>query len=503
MAIVRRAKQVQDAPLAAVPAPAPAARAVVHTDPLNELIVIAAAVVDWEGCRAVVRRYAPDFFQVEQHRLIWEGLRTMHSRALGWDPETLRQVTGGAADVDYVLGVIEARPEVPPNLKHHLEVLEWDRARVEAARGPLTELLKAIDDPRAAPDRVRALGQQVATALASGGGSLQLLRDPAQLRLEVHRDLEAQKEEGQRFPYGIDGLDYWDHDDPSPARAYMKDDPRMVVGTRPGKVTVVTASSGGGKSTVLTLIALAQANLGRRVAYAPWEPDAAPTLKTLAVQSLGYSRTAFNTGAFTDDEQAAVEREVERLSELIFFMSNPLDTVKWSRDGSHNERVLDAIEGFIADIGADVFVADLWDMGFRFEHEHQEREALNRQQAMGVSLGVHSILLQQQKIKELEKANRPNRRPARDLIKGSSRWVDVADAILGVYIPGLFKDVPIDVLELGVLKQRDGRWPLAVEFNYNPDRGQLWGGRSIPVHGVDSIGDDVPALDAFLSKGRR
>lgn len=179
MAVVRRAKSAEPtAPLkvngaaapAARPTP-PAARAVVHTDPLNELIVIAACVVDWETGRKTTPLYAPDFFQVEQHRTIWEGLRTMHSRGLGWDPETLRQVSGGKADVDYLLGVIEARPDVPPNLRHHLDVLEWDRARVECARGPLSALLRAIDDPRAAPERVRALGQQVSAAFEAAGRS--------------------------------------------------------------------------------------------------------------------------------------------------------------------------------------------------------------------------------------------------------------------------------------------------------------------------------------------
>ncbi len=181
MAVVRRAKSAKAAQeVAAVPprvngSPVPAAvptpRAVVHTDPLNELIVIAACIVDWETGKKTTPLYAPDFFQVEQHRTIWEGLRTMHSRGLGWDPETLRQVSGGKADVDYLLGVIEARPEVPPNLAHHLEVLGWDRARAAVARGPLSALLKVIDDPRAAPDRVRALAEEVAAELTAGAKS--------------------------------------------------------------------------------------------------------------------------------------------------------------------------------------------------------------------------------------------------------------------------------------------------------------------------------------------
>lgn len=510
MAFVRRAKG-QDAPPARVPPPLPQpgaaplpvpTTAVVHTDPLNEIVILAAVVVDWEGCRAIVRKYSPDFFHVDAHKLAWEAIRQMHSRDLGWDPETLR-LLAPELDVDYVLSLVEARPDVPPNLQSHLEKLESEKARVECAKGPLSDLLRAIDDPKESPERLRVIGRQLAASLDVGVGAMHLMIDPGQIRREVSATLDRRREGGDIHPFGIDELDYWDHDDPSPARAYSKGDPRLLIGTAPGAVTVITASSGSGKSTFTSLIAIAQANRGRRVAYAPWEPRAAPTIITMAVQSLGFSRTKFITGRFSREEQARLEQEVERLSSLIFFMRNPIDSVKWSKDGSHNERCLDHIEGFLSTVRAEIFIADLWDMAFRFEGEHDEREALNRQQAMAERLGVHPILLQQQKIKELEKGDQnKNKRPRRDLIKGSSAWVDRGDTILAPFIPGLFKDVPIDAMEIGILKQREGRWPLAIEFNYNPELGAIWGGRSIPVHGDESLGEGVTPLDTFVKQGR-
>src|SRR5258708_27563947 len=34
----------------------------------------------------------------------------------------------------------------PPNLQHHLDVIKWDRARVEAIRGPVGGLVDALGD---------------------------------------------------------------------------------------------------------------------------------------------------------------------------------------------------------------------------------------------------------------------------------------------------------------------------------------------------------------------
>jgi hypothetical protein len=65
-------------------------------------------------------------------------------------------------------------------------------------------------------------------------------------------------------------------------------------------------------------------------------------------------------------------------------------------------------------------------------------------------------------------------------MKGSSAYVEVADNLFGTHRPALFKSVPDNKFELLVLKQRDGRWPIALEFDFDPDTAQIWSGREVP-----------------------
>ena len=80
---------------------------------------------------------------------------------------------------------------------------------------------------------------------------------------------------------------------------------------------------------------------------------------------------------------------------------------------------------------------------------------LIRQQAMLNEMGVHGILAQQQRLKDIEL--RPDKRPTREGIKGSGAWTEVPDNIIGVHRPALWKPVPDNVLEVDILKQRV-RW---------------------------------------------
>lgn len=488
-----------------IPAAPPASSSVV-VDPINELVIIAAGLVDWELGGELCARFTADFFQTPEHKALWEVLREMHARALAWDPETLRTLGG---DPELATGLMQARPEVPPNLGHHLDVLTWDRARAETARGPLTALLAAMHDPRTPPDRVRALGEQVTQSLAQGGTALRLMVDGPQLVQSVAANLEQRRTGIAVHPYGLDGLDAWDHDSKVLGRdgrpRYHKGDARMIPGTSPGRVTVVTGASGGGKSTITARIALAQVQRQRRVAYGAWEVDAPMTIEMLATLSLGLSRSAVMSGDFDEETQQRIIERVRELEPWVRFMHNPVELPDWKYDprgGEHNYRALAWVEEFLASSGAEVFIGDLWDRAFAFSHEAQEREALARQQAMARRLGVHAILLQQQKIKELEQQR--DKRPTRHLIKGSSAWVDVADTILGVHLPALWKDVPDDTIELLVLKQRFGTAPLAVEFRWDGDLGELWDGRSVPFRQTAETVEDGPGLDGFVtSKTRR
>ena len=274
----------------------------------------------------------------------------------------------------------------------------------------------------------------------------------------------------------------------------------MIPGARPGKITVVTGLSGSGKSTLTARIVLGQIRQKRKVLYGAWEMDGGMTLELLAILSLGWSRTKLMKGEISEEELAVFTERMEQISPYVRFMKNPF---RMGIGGGRpsNERNLDLVAGYIADSGADFFVADLWERCLEHDEPNDEKRALFRQQAICEELGVHGLLVHQQLIKEVEK--RPDKRPTREGNKGSGAWVEVADTMLGVHNPSKWKPVPEDSLEVCILKQRWGKWPLAVEFDWDPECGKITGGTSVEYDVVGGSGSSGNAIDQMMREPRK
>lgn len=453
-------------------------------DVVNEQVVIAAALVDPPSRKWLVQRIPADSFFGRGHSDVWGMIVELERKGLQFDPMTVQQLTGGGVDSNYLARLIESRPVAPPNLKHHVEALEWDRTRVESARGPVGSLLEALRDPAADPDRVRSLGRQVMASF--GLGPLKYLRDPHELVKEMVADIRRRREGQACFPYGIDGFDRYEATHPTkPGK------PRLTPGAAPGQVTVVTGLSGSGKTTFTTALAVEQANMKRRVLYGAWEQGSRMTLELMAIQSLGLSRSQFVEGNVTDTEQELVEREALRLSEYVRFFELPFGRERGKR--TVNDDHLDLIHAYIAETGADVFIADLWRRAVRQIDPDEEELALYRQQAIAVETKCHCILLHQQRLKDVEQ--REDKQPTREGLKGSGAWVEVPDTIIGIHRPALWKSCTDNILMALILKQRHGPWPLAVEFDWCPEMGSIKNGRS-----VDYQRPGQGEVDSFLSE---
>jgi replicative DNA helicase len=460
-------KRVEQAPS---PLPPRAEPVRIPHDPVNEQILLAAAVLDRETRERLVARVSPDAFLVREHVEAWQALTELARRKLDFDSATLQQLSGGRVDGAYLMRLAADRVDVPQNLDHHIAMLEWDRVRIEAVRGPLASLLDALKDPITPPERVRLFAKQLAASLEHGTTS-SLLREPMALVQSTMTELRMRRDRAC-YPYGIPGLD-------------MQDDRqrwRMIPGAAPGKITVVTGVPGSGKSTFVARVALAQAEAGRRVAYGAWEMGDENTLELLAAMRLGWSRYALSTGAITEEQELQLAEEMERLGQYIRFVAVPgAPKVTGSHvargDRATNERALDQIHAVLSDMGADVFIADLWKRCLRQIEPDDEEQALVRQQAIASETRVHCILIQQQRLKDIEQ--RPDKRPTREGIKGSAAWVEVADTIIGTHRQALWKNSTDDTFELDVLKQRWGTWPMAIEFDWDSDKGSITGGVTV------------------------
>lgn len=460
------------------PAARPAARSApdvvrIPHDPVNEQILLLAARSGDALRERLITRLKPDAFLVKEHIDWWIVFGEIVRRKLAYDPDTVRQLSNGKLDPEYLEQLARDRGDaVPVNVDHHVVMLEWDRTRVNAVRGPVALLLESLKDPTAPPERVRSLAQQLSVTFERGTTS-SLLRDPTALVRSSMSELRSRREKAC-YPYGLEGLDLEDN----------RERWRMIPGAAPGKVTVITGVPGSGKSALSARIAIEQAAQGRRVLFGAWEPGDEDTLQLLAAMKLGWSRYALSTtDGIGPEEELALEQTMDELAQSIRFMAVPGAPIATSNvtargERATNERALDQIHGTIVDLGADVAIFDLWKRCLRQTDPDDEEQALVRQQDICKTTKCHGILLQQQRLKDIE--SRPDKRPTREGIKGSGAWVEVADTILGVHRPALWKPVSDVVLEIDVLKQRWGIWPQAIEFEWDADKGRISGGTTVP-----------------------
>lgn len=460
-------------------------------DSVNEMVVIAAVIVDEAARKQYLRTIPPDIMFGTGHALIWRTLQELDQRDLYYDPATLKQLGGPDLDVQYVEGLIQQRPASPPNLKHHVEMLHWDAARVSTAKGAVTSFLEMLKDPKTDPMQLRSAAKRIETGLAVGVNHS--IRNPTQLIEEQMQAIRSRLDGTPCFGYGIDGLDFYGPDDVSPEGDSLDGYPRLVPGSAPGQITVVTGVSGSGKTTATTRMVLGLALQGRRICYGAYEQGSGMTLELLAAMKLGMSREALMTGQYDEDDMADLRREMEELSQYVLFDEIPFEKFT-TRKGNLNARAIDRIAQTCIDSKCEIYIADLFKRVLGETDPDDEERALKMMQELAKRLGVHFILVQQQKLKEVEATK--SKLPRRDTIKGSAAWVEYPDTILGWHRPALWKNVPDDIIFSLVLKQRFGKWPMMIKHEWDPVFGSIEGGETVEVQFNDQ--DEAESGDAFF-----
>jgi hypothetical protein len=434
-------------------------------DPTHEHALIAACCVSRECRRKYTQIYPPEWFYGEDpdDARIWAALGELDRRGLDYDPATLRKLAPDV-DTEFLDRLIAARPEVPPNIAQFAADLEYEHTRVEVARGPLSALVDEVKKKAGNRERVRALAEQVATGFERGGDK-RFLSDPTDLVNRVLANIDKRRKGQSCWDYGVPGLDY---DLETNVR-------RTTPGAAPGQVTLIVGLSGGGKSTGTNQIAVAQALAGRRVLNGAFEMGDEDTLELCATLSAGADRGRTTLGELSDTETEQVKQAVRDCGSRIRFMRNPfgVEPGKWGK----NQRNLDLLHRYVADGAWDVAIFDLFSYAIEEPEPAEETIALRRIQSIAQSTRTHVILVHQLTLKDVEK--RPDKRPTRESIKGSSGWVEVPDTIFGIHRQAIWKDVPDDKVEWICLKQRRAAWPWCVEFDYDPKVGLALNGKGV------------------------
>lgn len=452
-------------------------------DPVSESVIFAAACVDQKARSRLVGAFSTDSFFSKGGPEIWESITQLERQKLQYDPATMLSLGLEREHAAYLDKIVTQRPALPPNLQHHESALAWDQVRIEAARGPLQQFIEGLRDPQAEPDQVRALAQNLATSF-TGQGILKYLRDPDQLLLSMSKAIRKRREGKACYAFGFDGFDQVGEGEDG------EGDWRIVPGLAPQQVSLVTGVPGGGKSSFVLKTANNMARQGRRTLVGAFEMPPEYSIEVCGITDLGLSRKAFQTGQVTDEEEAQHLERCRLISGWVRFMDIPFGRVRGQKQ--FNDRNIDVLHSYIVESGAEVVIFDLFRRVLRQRDPEEEEIALERIQSVAKETNCHIILVQQQRAKDLEA--RADRRPTRESIKGSGAWFEVPDTIVGVHMPSLFKRVETETLEAIVLKQRHGKWPFAVEFDFDADRGHFGPGR-----GIDYVRPgEVVGMDAWV-----
>jgi hypothetical protein len=205
--------------------------------------------------------------------------------------------------------------------------------------------------------------------------------------------------------------------------------------------------------------------------------------------SLALDRDEVDEGRLLPEDKVRFFAEQEEIAATIRFMRRPPSDGKKGRttiagriEWCFNEAVR---------VGADWLAIDLLARLFDSCKPEEEQKGWERLQQCAKDSGVHAIATHQQRAGDVEQ--RADKRPTREGLKGSKGVLEVADTLIGAYRPSLVTSVPDNILELILLKQRRGRWPFAIRFDFDPVRVQIRNGREVAYlrPGEDGLDDVV------------
>jgi replicative DNA helicase len=456
----------------------------VTVDATNEQVIVRAALADATKRRALVHTLSDSEFLLPFHAALWRALRTLTDKGLESSTATVRQLLvaeGAHLDEEY-LADLEDGAEVAPNLDWHLETLRWDATRVRVLKEAVPELVKELESPRANVDEAAGAARAVVKALEGGGGRRHIHR-PEELSRSYKAKLRERRLKGNFYPSGFEAFDL-----------------KMTEGFMPRRTTVVTGLPGSGKSTFIATLVISLAKLGRKVLLCVWEMGSESTLDVMACAMTGIELKRVVQGDIGDEELARLDRATDWINRRVRFMENAFFT-RISGGKRTNDRNLDILEGYVAESGCDALVMDLWERCLVDLSPDAVTQALYRQQAMHVEYAMHGFIIQQLRLKDVEK--RSDKRPTRESIKGTGAYVEVADLIFGIHRDAQFKAVPDDAIEAICLKQRKGMPNWAVRFNWDGSRCSVSGGIEVPYDpGLESVGELGEVTDVSGIKAR-
>lgn len=446
--------------------------------PKHEQIVLGTMLKDRVIRKNLANTLTASEFHTARHKTIFAGIVSMVRANLDYTPATLETLLpdtdlGGREYLDK----IEKMGNVN-NIDHHVQQMRWDVARVQTFEDLVPQLATELKDPRADREDVLQLANDIKARLERSGGE-NPYEEGTGLASQHSATLLA-RNVGVTFR----------------TSGYMEMDKKLVYGFAPGKLSVIAGTPSAGKSTLA-------ANMGRKqskkwkIGFLAWESGSLDAIDIFVASGLKIPLEKLIKLAhmLTEEEQRNIDDYVAETlgDDQISFLKEPPDEIFEGAPWDVNRRVLDWVFSKIEGWNRDIIYWDLFEKRFPATSPEHILLALNRVQReiKADRLNVHMCLLHQLLLKEVER--RQDKRPTRDVLKGTAGYLEAPDLVLTVYRPALYEPgVEDNVIEIDCLKQRAGPWPWRMLAKWRGEFVSISGmreGKPIVVKQESSKGD--------------
>ena len=440
---------------------------VLSYSPLHEQIVLGTCLKYEEVLLKFIGR-ADIEFGVEDHKLIWAGLQTMAERKLKYTPGTLETILpkAGWQGRSYLEKLYKLAEK--ENVEYHLKRMVWDQTRLVLFSGNVAKLTNVLKDTKEEPETARKLAEDILGTLAVTRDDDPIVKNKP-LIAKVQATYRARRIAKPNFR----------------TSGYKSLDLNLDEGFADRRVSVIAATPSTGKTTFMLNLAKKQAMENDiKVGILAWEGGIQSSIDTMCASHLGIPLSKFLKFAnrINDEEQKNIDDFVANLlgTENLLFLKPPPNRFMRGSPWDVTARVLDWAEDQFSRWGRDVIYWDLFLKKIPASTPDQVTQALNRIQSMneddGGSVNSHICLLHQINLKILEERN--DKRPTRDVLKGTGAWVENPDLVLTLYRPAIHEpELEDNVLEVTCWKQRRGQWPWRMTMDWNGPTVNISGGQ--------------------------
>jgi replicative DNA helicase len=391
-------------------------------------------------------------FLAAQHQIIYLILRELWTKKMVYNEDSFLAEAhdinfGGMEYVRQLVTLVDPNQ----NIEHHIRQLKADHLKKRLLMEEVGDLEKKVKSDESLD--LTSVYDKLVEMTAS-------LEENAEVKGEVAYGL-ALEEDYKKFLDERANREF--------CNFYLPElDKKLTYGAYPGLMTVIASLTGQGKSTLCANLVSRWVLHGRSVLWCPLEEGGLRSLdKIIALLSrVPSAKFKKEYKTLTLEEKYAIVRALHEISKT------KLHVYKSPYLSFSQLRLL------VRKYKVEILVIDLFEKLSDLKSSQEQQvisEYLDQFQKFCQDLSVHGVITAQIRREKMRGKTSQDRRPTLDALKNTGRYGEAADLVLGLYRDKYFCPMKEgeDLLEIKVLKQRDGEAPLRVDYVFDKEYNSL------------------------------